>query len=64
ASCYLKPEPIMLGTIKGEDFIKFLLIILISLIVLLGTAARLLPNEAPFLNNLFGTIVNWFTPKS
>ncbi|MEO0052091.1 MAG: DUF6754 domain-containing protein, partial [candidate division WOR-3 bacterium] len=48
ASCYLKPEPIMLGTIKGEDFIKFLLIILISLIVLLGTAARLLPNEAPF----------------
>ncbi|MEO0025605.1 MAG: DUF6754 domain-containing protein [candidate division WOR-3 bacterium] len=64
ASCYLKPEPIMLGTIKGEDFIKFLLIILISLTVLLGTAAHLLQNEAPFLNNLFGTIVNWFTPKS
>ncbi len=64
ASCYLKPEPIMLGTIKGEDFIKLLLIIIISTAVLLGTAATLLQNQIPAFHNLFEVIVNWFAPSS
>ncbi len=60
ASCYLKPEPVMLGTIKGEDFIKFLLIILITTFVILGTVgAKIL-----VLERVFTAIVNWFTPPS
>lgn len=61
ASCYIKPEPVMLGTIKGEDFIKLLLIILITLTALLGTAGKLLATQLPLLNNLFETVVSWFT---
>ncbi|MGQ9707288.1 MAG: DUF6754 domain-containing protein [bacterium] len=64
ASCYLKPEPVMLGTIKGEDFIKLLLIILISTFVFLGTAGALLPNSCPVINRVFEAIVNWFTPTT
>lgn len=63
ASCYLNPDPAMLGTIKGEDFIKLLLIIIISLTVLLGTVSSLV-NRVPILNQVFETIVNWFTPPS
>ncbi len=64
ASCYLKPEPVMLGTIKGEDFIKMLLIIGISLTVLFGTAATILQNQIPVLHQAFETLVNWFSPPS
>jgi hypothetical protein len=64
ASCYLKPEPVMLGTIKGEDFIKFLLIIFISAFVCLGTAGALLAKSLPALNRAFETIINWFTPPA
>jgi len=64
ASCYLKPEPVMLGTIKGEDFIKMLLIIIISVTVLVGTAGSFLTGRLPVLQQLFDAIVNWFTPPS
>lgn len=64
ASCYLKPEPVMLGTIKGEDFIKMLLIIIISVTVLVGTAGSFLTGRLPVLQLLFDAIVNWFTPPS
>jgi hypothetical protein len=64
ASCYLKPEPVMLGTIKGEDFIKLLLIVIISATVLVGTAGSLLQNQLPAVNRIFEAIVNWFTPPS
>jgi len=62
ASCYLRPEPVMLGTLKGEDFIRFWLIVLITATVLLGTAAALLGEHAPVLNAAFEIVVRWATP--
>ncbi|MGB9741701.1 MAG: DUF6754 domain-containing protein [candidate division WOR-3 bacterium] len=64
ASCYLKPEPVMLGTIKGEDFIKLLLIIIISAAVVLGTVGSLLQKQVPAFYRIFEAVVNWFTPPS
>lgn len=61
ASCYLRPEPIMLGTLKGEDFIRFWLIVLITATVVLGTAAAVLAKSVPALNAAFETVVKWAT---
>ncbi len=60
ASCYLRPEPVMLGTIKGEDFIRFWLILLTTALVLFGTAATVA--RAPALVAAFETVVRWATP--
>jgi hypothetical protein len=62
ASCYLRPEPIMLGTLKGEDFIRFWLIILVTATVVLGTAGAVLSKHAPVLNSVYETVVRWATP--
>ncbi|MBM3330304.1 fibronectin type III domain-containing protein [candidate division WOR-3 bacterium] len=62
ASCYLRPEPIMLGTLKGEDFIRFWLIVLVTATVVLGTVAAVLSKQAPVLNQVFETVVRWATP--
>jgi hypothetical protein len=62
ASCYLRPEPIMLGTLKGEDFIRFWLIVLITATVLLGTTGAILSKQVPVLNTIFDTVVRWATP--
>lgn len=64
ASCYLKPEPVMLGTIKGEDFIKMLLIVATTGFVLFGTTATILQGQIPTLYRVFEGIVNWFSPPS
>ncbi len=64
ASCYLKPEPIMLSTIKGEDALKFLFIILITIVVLLGTLGESLQPRTTTFFRIFEAIVNWFTPPS
>ncbi|MGQ9678220.1 MAG: DUF6754 domain-containing protein [bacterium] len=64
ASCYLKPEPVMLGTIKGEDFIKMLLVIVTTVLVIIGTAATILQKQIPFLSQVFEGVVNWFSPPS
>ncbi|MBM3322914.1 fibronectin type III domain-containing protein [candidate division WOR-3 bacterium] len=60
ASCYLRPEPVMLGTIKGEDFIRLWLVVLAAAVVLLGTAAT--ATGSPLLNAAFQTVVRWATP--
>ncbi len=62
ASCYLRPEPIMLGTLKGEDFIRFWLIVLVTATVVLGTVGAVLSTQAPVLNRVFETVVRWATP--
>jgi hypothetical protein len=62
ASCYLRPEPVLMGTLKGEDFIRFWLIVLTTATVLLGTAGAVLSNQAPVLNQVFETVVRWATP--
>ncbi len=62
ASCYLRPEPVMLGTLKGEDFIRFWLIVLITGTVALGTLATVVSKPAPWLQSVFETVVRWATP--
>jgi hypothetical protein len=62
ASCYLRPEPVLLGTLKGEDFIRFWLIVLSTATVVLGTVGAVLSKQAPVLNRIFETVVRWATP--
>lgn len=62
ASCYLRPEPVLLGTLKGEDFIRFWLIVLTTATVVLGTLGAVLSKQAPVLNKIFETVVRWATP--
>ena len=37
ASAYLSREPIMLGSVKGQDFVKFVLLVWIVVGILLAT---------------------------
>jgi hypothetical protein len=62
ASVYLRPEPVMLGSLKGEDLIKLALIIIISATVVLATTAALLGERAGFIGAVVETIARWFTP--
>ena len=62
ASCYLRPEPIMLGTLKGEDFIRFWLIVLTAAVVLIGTVDAIANHRVHFLTSLFNRLVAWATP--
>ena len=62
ASCYLRPEPIMLGTLKGEDFIRFWLIVLTAAVVLIGTVDAIANHRVHFLASLFERLVAWATP--
>jgi hypothetical protein len=61
ASCYLRPEPIMLGTLKGEDFIRFWLIVLTTAVVALGTVDAVIGRKVPVLSSIFERIVAWVT---
>lgn len=62
ASCYLRPEPIMLGSIKGEDFIRLWLIILTTAIVAIGTVDAIAGHKVPFLARAFEQLVAWASP--
>ena len=62
ASCYLRPEPIMLGTLKGEDFIRFWLIVLTAAVVVIGTVDAIANHRVHFLASLFERLVAWATP--
>jgi len=56
ASSYLSQEPTLVGSIKGEDYSKIILLIVISVGVVLATLAKL---------NIIGwgfKFINWFTP--
>jgi len=61
ASCYLRPEPQMLGSLKGEDFTKAIILIFLILSTALGTLGVLLKHflNVDVLNILFGNIVQW-----
>jgi len=62
ASCYLRPEPQMLGSLKGEDFTKAIILIFLIFGTALGTLGVLLKHflNVDVLNILFGNIVQWF----
>ena len=62
ASCYLRPEPVMLGTLKGEDFIRLWLIILTTAVVVLGTIDAIAGHKVHVLSALFERLLAWATP--
>jgi hypothetical protein len=60
ASCYLKPDPQMLGSLKGEDFAK---IVIVGIIVIAAIVGTLVVLKAPgtgkifdYINDLFGSM--------
>ncbi|MEO0101170.1 MAG: fibronectin type III domain-containing protein [candidate division WOR-3 bacterium] len=61
ASCYLKPEPHMLGSLKGEDWAKALINIFLVIVVLIATIGFFF--KIPVLNTLIEKISNWFTVR-
>lgn len=63
ASCYLKPEPQMLGSLKGEDTAKAIILAIFIIIVIISTSGVLLQKTAPFLNTIFEHSYNWFTAQ-
>ena len=56
ASAYLTRDPHLLGSLKGEDVAKFIIIVLILTIVVLGTFSVFIP----MLKNIFNTIKEFF----
>jgi len=62
ASCYIKRDPQLLGSLKGEDLIKAALIIGFAALAVFGTAAAILNNAgSPALWQIFQAVRNWFT---
>lgn len=62
ASCYLKPEPQLLGSLKGEDFTKAIIIVFLTFGTALGTLGVVLENflNVDWPNILFANLVQWF----
>ncbi len=61
ASCYLKRDPQLLGSIKGEDFVKAILIVGFAALAVVGTAGALLAGAGrPWLSGVFQAIIQWF----
>lgn len=62
ASCYLKPEPQMLGSLKGEDFTKAIILIFLVFGAALGTFGVLFKHVANVdrLTMWFERLVQWF----
>ena len=62
ASSYLNPEPQMMGSLKGEDFLKAVIMILLIALALLGTVGVILSTARgqSALAQVFDKIVNWF----
>jgi hypothetical protein len=57
ASSYLSRDPVMLGTVKGEDAAKVVIILVIIIGVIMGILGGF--NIAPF-GTVFHNLVNWF----
>jgi hypothetical protein len=62
ASCYLRPEPQMLGSLKGEDLTKAIIIVFLVSGAVLGTLGVLSKHffDHDGLSILFENIVQWF----
>ncbi len=62
ASCYIKRDPQLLGSLKGEDLFKAVLIIGFAAMALAGTLSLVLDKAGSHgLWGLFQAIQNWFT---
>jgi hypothetical protein len=62
ASSYLNPEPQMMGSLKGEDFLKAVIMVLLIVLALVGTIGVILSTAGgpSALSQMFDKIVNWF----
>ncbi len=61
ASCYLKKDPQMLGSLKGEDFFKAALIIGFAVMAVWGTVGYILNSAGnPWMMGVFQAVKNWF----
>jgi hypothetical protein len=63
ASSYLNPEPQMMGSLKGEDFLKAVIMIFLIVMAVLGTVGVILSGArgtSP-LGRFFAKVVDWFT---
>jgi hypothetical protein len=61
ASSYLSHEPLMLGSLKGEDTIKAIILFIVGVSAILGTIGVILSRHGTNnIMNLFNIIVNWF----
>ena len=58
ASSYISRDPIMLGTIKGEDYSKLIIMAIIGFSVIVGTIGHLAHTNV--LLNWFNNFVAWF----
>jgi hypothetical protein len=63
ASSYLNPEPQMMGSLKGEDFLKAVIMILLIVLAVVGTIGVILSgaNGTSPLSQFFAKVVDWFT---
>ncbi len=59
ASSYITRDPVMLGTIKGSDWSKVLIMSIIGICAILGTLAHFMPG----LEGVYQNLINWFSPK-
>lgn len=63
ASCYLKPDPQMLGSLKGEDTAKAIIMIIFVCLVVIATIGTILAKPMPIINQIFEQLQNWFTAR-
>ncbi|MDH5684656.1 MAG: hypothetical protein OEZ20_09355, partial [candidate division WOR-3 bacterium] len=57
ASCYLKPDPQMLGSLKGEDLAKLVNIGVIAIAAIVGTLAVF---KIPVFDKIFDYLNDFF----
>lgn len=57
ASCYLKPDPQMLGSLKGEDLAKLFNVVIIAIAAIIGTIAFF---KVPIFDKIFNYIYDFF----
>jgi hypothetical protein len=61
ASSYLGREPVMLGSLKGQDLAKLWIVYLIVFAVVVGTIGHLVsPDGTSALSRVFDAVVSWF----
>jgi hypothetical protein len=63
ASAYLNPEPQMMGSLKGEDLLKAVIMIALAVLAVLGTVGVIATGtgQPSGLAQFFDRVVNWFT---
>jgi hypothetical protein len=61
ASSYLSREPVMLGSLKGQDLAKIVFVYVIAFAFVVGTIGALVsPDGGSVFTNVFETIHSWF----